>query len=84
MNEMSLTETTYVSREYGVDIKFHSKSSKIVSPWTLFNHFFELNDHVYKLQETIDKLDYIMDQHTNMLDGIAHIQAIIENHLTGL
>jgi len=32
----------------------------------------------------MDKLEYILIQHTDMLDGIAHNEAIIDNCLTSL
>ena len=40
-----------------------------------------LDEQVHELQETTDKLEYIMVQHTNVIDGIAHNQVIIDNHL---
>jgi len=39
---------------------------------------------VYELQETADKLEYIMMHHTNMLAGIAYNQVVLDNHLTHL
>ena len=40
-----------------------------------------LDEQVYELQEIVDKLEYILVQHTDVLHGIAHNQATIDNSL---
>jgi len=47
-------------------------SPKLTSPPSLLDHILGLDDCVYELQETTDKLEYVMVQHTDMLDGIGH------------
>jgi len=55
-----------------------------IPPPSVLDKFYELDERLYEVQETMDKLEYILVQHTDMLDGIAHNQAIIDNHLTSL
>lgn len=43
-----------------------------------------LEEQLYELQKTADRLDYILVQHTDALDGIAHNQAALTNHITAM
>ena len=45
------------------------------------NPFYILDERLYDVQELIEKLEYILVQRNDMLDGIAHNQAIMDNHL---
>ena len=53
-------------------------------PPSILGKFYELDEHLYEVQETVDKPEYILVQHNDMLDGITHNQAIIDNRLSNL
>ncbi|KAJ8429357.1 hypothetical protein Cgig2_021328 [Carnegiea gigantea] len=44
----------------------------------------DIDERLYELQETPDRLDYILVQYTDALDGIAHNQATLHNRLTDM
>ena len=48
------------------------------------NPFYILDERLYDVQELVEKLKYILVQHNDMLDGIAHNQAVMDNHLREL
>ena len=59
-------------------------SPKSSPPPSLLDHILALHERFYELQEIANKLEHIMVQHTNVLDGIAHNQVVLENHLNRL
>ena len=48
------------------------------------NPFYILDERLYDVQELVEKLEYILVQHNDMLDGMAYNQAIMDNHLCEL
>ena len=44
----------------------------------------DIDERLYELQDTADRLDYILVQHTDALDGIAHNQATLHNRITDM
>ncbi|KAJ8444150.1 hypothetical protein Cgig2_030970 [Carnegiea gigantea] len=79
VDDMTQEELVSVSKMFGQHVKPRLTSPQITCPPSLLDHILTLDENVHELQETVDKLEYIMVQHTNVLDGIAHNQAIIYN-----
>ncbi|KAJ8448827.1 hypothetical protein Cgig2_011448 [Carnegiea gigantea] len=63
--------------------KTHGGKSPNLSPKTTTPES-KLDDRVYELQETADNLEYILVQITDILDEIAHNEAIMDNRITRL
>jgi len=63
---------------------FRLASPDSILPPSVLDKLYELDEHLYDVQETVDKLEYILVKHTDMLDGIAHNQAIIDYRLIRL
>jgi len=78
---MNPKEIACMSQKYGPHIKSHLTSPQSTPPSSLLEHILTLDVQIYELQETVDKLEYIVVQQTDVLDGIAHNQAIMDNHL---
>lgn len=81
VEDMTQEELVCVSKKIGQHVKPRLNSPQTTPLSSLLDHILNLNERVYELSETADKLEYIMVQHTDMLDGITHNQAIIENRL---
>jgi len=45
---------------------------------SVLDQFYTFDERPYEVQEIMEKLEYILAQHTHMLDGIAHNQAIVD------
>ncbi|KAJ8441867.1 hypothetical protein Cgig2_034126 [Carnegiea gigantea] len=65
-------------------VKLCPTSPKSTPPPSLVDHILTLDECIYELQETADKLEYIMVRHISMPDGIDHNQAALDNRLTRL
>jgi len=48
------------------------------------NPFYIIDECLYDVQKLMEKLKYILVQRTDILDGIAHNQAITDNHFNEL
>ncbi|KAJ8431966.1 hypothetical protein Cgig2_024277 [Carnegiea gigantea] len=72
VEDMTHKELVCVSKKYGQHVKPRLTSPQSTPPPSLLHHILTLDERVYELQETADKLEYIMVQHTDVLDGIAH------------
>jgi len=81
VEDMNPEEITCVSQKHGPNIKSRLTSPQSTPPPSLLENMMTLNEQIYELQETVDKLEYILVQHTDVLDGIAHNQAIMDNRL---
>lgn len=67
------------SKRFGPLFKPRLNSSQL---YTLqLGHAIDLDERLYDLQETADRLDYILVQHNDALDGIAHNQSTLHNQL---
>lgn len=72
MDDMSQEELVIVSKKFGQHVKPSLHSPQTPSSPSLLDQILNLDEKVHELQETADKLEYILVQHTDALDGIAH------------
>lgn len=72
MEDMTQEELVCVSKKFGQHVKPRLNSPQTTPLSSLLDHILNLNERVYKLLETTDKLESIMVRHTDMLDGIMH------------
>ena len=78
---MSQEKFVTVSKKFGQHVKPRLHSPQTPSSSSLLAQILNLDEKVHELQETADKLDYILVQHTDALDEIAHNQVVIDNCL---
>ncbi|KAJ8432235.1 hypothetical protein Cgig2_007636 [Carnegiea gigantea] len=84
VDDMTQEELVTISKKFGQHVKPCLHSPQITPPPSLLDHIVTLDEKVYELQETVDKLEYIIVQHTDVLDGIAYNQAIIDSRLNNI
>ena len=82
IEDMTLDEKKFVSLHFAKHVKPRHTSPSTILPPSLPDHTLTLDERVYELQESAGILNYILVQHTNTLDGIAHNEAILNNSLT--
>jgi len=78
---MTPEEKKLVFLHFTKHVKPRQTSPSTALPPSL-DHILSLNKRVYELQDSTERLDYILVQHTDSLDGLAHNQAILSNTLT--
>ena len=78
---MTQEELVSASKQFGQHVKPRLASPKSIPPSSLLNHILALDERVHELQKPTDNLEYILVQYIDVLDGIAHNQAVIENLL---
>ena len=81
VDDMTQEELVSVSKKFGQHVKSRLTSPQITSPSSLLDRILTLDEKVYESQEVVNKLEYTMVQHTDVLYGIAYNQAIIDNCL---
>jgi len=81
VEDMDPEEIALVSQKYCPHIKYCSTCPQSTPSTSFLEHVMTLDEQIYELQEIVEKLEYILVQHTDVLDGIAHNQAIMDNHL---
>jgi len=59
-------------KSFGQHVKPHLTSPQSTHPSSFLDHILNLDERVYELQETTDKLEYIPVQHIDVLHGIVH------------
>ena len=84
MDAVTPADKAFLSKAYGINLKLRTDARNTFPPPPSLDRLYEFDERLHELQETVDKLEYILVQHTDMLDGIAHNQAIINNRLTSL
>jgi len=73
-----------MSKKFGQQVKPRINSPSITLPPSLLGQVMDLDECLYELQETTDRLDYILVHHTNAPDGIAYNQATLHNLITNM
>ena len=81
VEDMTPDELLSVSNGSGPNVPPRVSSDPSPPPSSLLDHIQHLDKRLYELQETAEKLEYILVQHIDALDGIAHNQAIMANRL---
>ncbi|KAJ8433093.1 hypothetical protein Cgig2_020589 [Carnegiea gigantea] len=81
VNDMTPVELLTVSQSPGPHIPPRIPLAQSPPPSSLLDQIQHLDERLYELQETANKLEYILVEHTVALDGIAHNQAIMDNRL---
>ncbi|KAJ8443469.1 hypothetical protein Cgig2_026256 [Carnegiea gigantea] len=81
IDDMTPDELLRVSNSSGPHVPPRVSSDPSPPPSSLLDQLQHLDERLYDLQETADKLEYILVQHTDALDDIAHNQAIMDNRL---
>ena len=81
IEDMTPDELLSVSNSSGPPVPPRVSSNPSPPPSSLLDQIQHLDERLYELQETANKLEYILVQHTDALDGIAHNQAIMDNRL---
>ena len=81
IEDMTPDELLSVSNSSGPHVPPRVSSDPSPPLPSLLDQIQHLDERLYELQETTNKLEYILVQHTDALDGIAHNQAIMDNRL---
>ena len=79
---MTPEEKKLVSLQFTKHVKPSQTFPSTTLPPSLLDHILSLDERVYELQDSTERLDYILVQQTDSLDGLAHNQAILRNTLT--
>lgn len=79
---MTPEEKQLVSLHFTKHVKHRQPSPSTALPPSLLDHILSLDERVYELQDSTERLDYILVQHTDSLYGLAHNQATLSSALT--
>jgi len=72
LDEITLVKQSVLPKMSRFQPTPHLVFPKFDSLPSVFKKFYELDERLYEVQEIVDKLEYMLVQHTDMLDGIAH------------
>jgi len=84
VDDMTPADLQHVSKHLGPHVKPRLHSPQPPSSPSLLGQVQALEEQLYELQETADRLDYILIQHTDALDGLAHNQVALTNQITAM
>lgn len=71
---MTQAEKDSISKRFGQHVKLHPMSLKSAPPPSLLDRIHKLDECVFELQQTFDKLEYVMVQHIDMMTELLIIK----------